>query len=96
MLESVENTMNNLSMLVQVGVLLVGIVGVYYGLKGKVDIILVRLTSLETGFKSIQTMLTNSAVQDQRISNLEEDFRELRKGRGFIQREINGEWPRGE
>ena len=77
-----------LNTVVQAAILLVGIVGVYYGLKGKVDIILVRLTGLESSFKSFQTMVTTSAVQDERIKNIENDIRDLRRGRGFIKEEM--------
>jgi hypothetical protein len=82
----------DLNILIQLAVLLVGIVGIYYALKGKVDIILVRLTNLENSSKSIQTMLTSAAVLNQRIENLEEDVRDLRRGRGFIREEINGQY----
>jgi hypothetical protein len=38
----------------------------------------------------LETIITMQAVQDQRIADLERRIEELRHGRGFIQRDVNG------
>lgn len=55
-----------------------------------------NLKLLNASFTKLSDVLSNSAVQDNRISRAEEDIRELRHGRGFVQPDINGEYgPRG-
>ena len=49
-----------------------------------------QLSMLNTSFARMGDILTRVAVQDTKIASFENDLRELRHGRGFIN--INGEW----
>jgi hypothetical protein len=51
--------------------------------------------SMQTEIKKISEVLINQADQNRRIIHLEEDLRELRHGRGFVQGErgIDREYP---
>lgn len=60
-----------------------------------------QVQTLSGAFDKLGTILTKVAVQDTRLTGLEEDKRRLERrldefahGRGFIQSEIKGEWPR--
>ena len=44
--------------------------------------------------KAVGDVIIKMAVTDQRLLNVEQDLRELKHGRGFVQHEIQGEWPR--
>jgi hypothetical protein len=55
-----------------------------------------NLELLNTAFSQLSQVLSRSDVADTRIARLEEDVRDLRHGRGFIQDDVNGEYgPRG-
>lgn len=42
--------------------------------------------------EGLQLVITAQAVQDQRLTDLERRIEELRHGRGFVQRDIDGLW----
>jgi len=54
-----------------------------------------NITILNASFTKLSDVLTKAAVLDERQSRLEDDVRELRHGRGFVQQDINGEYARG-
>ena len=43
----------------------------------------------------LETIITAQAVQDQRITDLDRRIEELRHGRGFIQRDVDGLYGQG-
>lgn len=43
----------------------------------------------------LETVITAQAVQDQRLTDLDRRIEELRHGRGFIQRDVNGFYGQG-
>ncbi len=51
------------------------------------------LTDMKAELKKVGEVLIKMAVTDQRLSNVEQDIREIKHGHGFV-REINGEWPK--
>jgi hypothetical protein len=51
-----------------------------------------NLKLLNSSFTKLSEVLSKSEVQENRISRAEEDIRELRHGRGFVQQDINGEY----
>lgn len=53
-----------------------------------------RVTDLNSSFEKLGIILTQVAVQDTRLVNLEKRLDELAHGRGFVQHEVQGEWPR--
>lgn len=60
-------------------------------LKVQMEGITDNLKILNNSFSKLSDVLSATAVQAQRISRVEEDIRELRHGRGFVQA-IQGEW----
>lgn len=60
-------------------------------LKVQMDSMTENLKILNNSFSKLSDVLSATAVQAQRISRVEEDIRELRHGRGFVQA-IQGEW----
>lgn len=53
-----------------------------------------QITELQSEIKKIGEVLINQADQNRRIIHLEEDLRDLRKGRGWVQNDIDGEYTR--
>lgn len=55
------------------------------------------VVQMQTEIKKIGDVVTNQAVHAQRILNLEQDFRDLRRGNGWIQGRgapgVTGEYP---
>lgn len=49
--------------------------------------------AIQTEIKKIGEVLINQADQNRRIIHLEDDVRELRHGRGFVQGSIDREYP---
>lgn len=49
---------------------------------------------MKNEIKKVGDVLVKIAVTDQRLLNVEQDIREIKHGRGFIQEEIKGEYPR--
>jgi hypothetical protein len=50
-----------------------------------------NLKILNNSFTKLSDVISQTAVQDNRISRLEEDIREMRHGRGFVQ-DVGGEY----
>lgn len=76
-----------------------------FGFVGGIGVILIRqnvnsdfmrkqISEMKTDLKGLAAVITAMAVTDNRLTNLEQDFRDLRKGRGFISEELNGEYSR--
>lgn len=51
-------------------------------------------TEMKAEIKRFSDVLIKMAVTDQRLLGVEQDIRELKHGKGFVQREVNGEYPR--
>lgn len=49
---------------------------------------------MKKDIKALGEVMVKMAVTDQRLLGVEQDVRELKHGRGFVQHEIQGEWPR--
>ena len=64
-------------------------------LRVQMDGISENLKILNNSFSKLSDVLTEAAVQNQRISRAEDDIRELRHGRGFVQESVDGEYARG-
>lgn len=73
-----------LGALLQASVFLIGCVGLYYGLKGRLDLINLRVVNLETSMADLKALIVKVAVYDQRFISLEADIRELRHGKGYV------------
>ena len=62
-------------------------------LKGTVTAVKEELQSMQMEMKEFGKALIQLARQDIRLKNLEEDIRDLRRGKGFIQEAIDREYP---
>ena len=63
-------------------------------LKATVVQLKAEVTELKTDVRALNKVVIELAVTDRRLIAVEEDIREMRHGRGFIQTAIDGEWPR--
>jgi hypothetical protein len=61
-------------------------------LKVQMDGIAENLKILNGSFSKLSDVLSQSAVADNRITRCEDDIREMRHGRGFVQGDVNGEY----
>lgn len=57
-----------------------------YGMKARIDLMSVELVALKAAIAKLSEILTQLAVQDQRLLNIENDIKEMRHGVGFIVR----------
>jgi len=51
-------------------------------------------SDMKKDIKAIGDVKVEMAIINQRLLGTEQDVRELKHGRGFVQEEIRGEWPR--
>ncbi len=79
----------------EIGSILVGGLAVVITLRSDVRGMKTEITAIQTEVKKIGDVLITQADQNRRILHLEEDFRELRHGHGFIQgpRGVDREFP---
>ena len=61
-------------------------------LRVQMDGINENLKVLNTSFTKLSEVLSKSDVLETRLCRAEDDIRELRHGRGFVQRDVNGEY----
>ena len=63
-------------------------------LEGKMNVQTVRIKSLETSTQTVASVVTNNAVQDQKILQIERGLDALRRGEGYIKSRdsVNGEY----
>lgn len=81
----------NVGNILAIGACLVTVVGLFYGLRSDVAVLRVdinhledRQDSLNEAFTQLGSILTQVAVQDTRLSMLEQSIHELRHGEGFV------------
>jgi hypothetical protein len=84
--------------LVEIASIIGGGLMVMITLRGDVANIKAEMGGIQLEVKKIGDVLITQADQNRRILHLEEDFRELRHGQGFVQprrgvQGIDGEWP---
>jgi K+/H+ antiporter YhaU regulatory subunit KhtT len=58
--------------------------GVFITLRNTVSNLKVDVVTMQDEIKKLADIITKMAVTDVRLTNLEQDIRELRHGRGFI------------
>jgi len=71
--------------MIEIGSILVGGLFALATIKSNVNSIKIEVNEMQTEIKKIGDVLINQADQNRRIIHLEEDVRELRHGRGFVQ-----------
>lgn len=74
----------NLGSLLQIGVFAAGGIAALVTLKNKITDITTDLVDMKQEIKKVGDVLIKMAVTDQRVTNLEQDVRELRHGDGFV------------
>jgi hypothetical protein len=84
--------------LIEIASIIGGGLMVMVTLRGDVANIKAEMGGIQLEVKKIGDVLITQADQNRRILHLEEDFRELRHGHGFVQTRrnvqgIDGEWP---
>ncbi|KQZ00918.1 hypothetical protein ASD45_08630 [Pseudolabrys sp. Root1462] len=79
--------------IIEISVIVVGGVTVLASLKNTVFNMKTDITDMKIEIRKVGEVLVKMAVTEQRISNVEQDVRDLRHGHGFVQRDINGEYP---
>lgn len=80
--------------IVEISVLAIGGIGAISAIRTSVGNMKDDLTDLKEEIKKVGDVLIKMAVTDQRLTNAEQDIRDLQHGHGFVQRDINGEYPR--
>lgn len=74
----------SLGTLVQTVVIVGGGIAVFWQMKGKVDNMASEMVDIKTDLKELNKVIVKMAVADNRLNNLEEDIRDLKKGKGYI------------
>lgn len=73
--------------LVEIGSILLGGLYALVTIRSNVGVLTTEVGDMQTEIKKISEVLINQADQNRRIIHLEDDLRELRHGRGFVQGE---------
>lgn len=71
---------------------LVSGLGFVWAMRGELRMMAKDVQRQGDRIEKLEAVITLQAVQDQRIINLEARIEELRHGRGFVQRDIDGLW----
>lgn len=81
--------------IIEIASILGGGLIVFITLKNTVANIKDDVVGIQNELKKLADVITRMAVTDVRLTNLEQDIRELRHGRGFVQNErgIDREYP---
>jgi hypothetical protein len=53
-----------------------------------------EVSDMKIEVKQVGKVLSEMALHDLRLTNVEQDLREMKHGRGFVARAIEGEYPR--
>lgn len=85
-------TVGNIIEIVVIGA---GGVSVFVTMKNTVANIRAEVSGMQTEIKKLADVITRMAVTDIRLTNVEQDIRELRHGQGFVQgpRGVDREFP---
>lgn len=73
--------------MVEIGSIIIGGLYALATIKSNVGLLKTEVGEMQVEIKKISDVLINQADQNRRIIHLEEDVRELRHGRGFVQGE---------
>jgi prefoldin subunit 5 len=83
----------NLGAIIQIIVIVGGGLIAMISMKSTVDNIKSDMDEMKTDLKKVGDALVTLAVATKRLDHVEEDIREMKHGRGFIQRSLNREYP---
>ena len=83
--------------MIEIGVLAIGGIAAITTIKSTVGNMKADLTDMKAEIKKVGEVLVTLAVTGQRLTNVEQDVRDLQHGRGFViprsEGGINGEYP---
>jgi archaellum component FlaC len=71
--------------IIEIGSIIIGGLYALATIKSNVGMLKTEVSEMQSEIKKISEVLINQADQNRRIIHLEEDVRELRHGRGFVQ-----------
>jgi hypothetical protein len=71
---------------------LVGGFGFVWTMRGEIRMLAKDVQRQGDKIEKLEAVITHQAVQDQRLIDLERRIEDLRHGRGFVQRDIDGLW----
>jgi len=80
--------------LIEIGTISIGLISMFVALRGTVTQLKTDLVEVKEDLCALNKVVVELAVTDRRLSTVEEDIRELRHGRGFVQKALVGEWPK--
>jgi hypothetical protein len=83
----------NLGAMIQIVVIVCGGLVAMISMKSTVENIKSDMDEMKTDLKKVGEALVTLAVATKRLDHVEEDIREMKHGRGFIQRSLNREYP---
>lgn len=85
----------NVGHIIQIGVILGGGLLALIVMRNTVSNLTADMTEMKTEIKELGKVLVTLAVATKRLDNIEEDLRDMKHGRGFIQNRLssNGEYP---
>jgi K+/H+ antiporter YhaU regulatory subunit KhtT len=78
--------------IIEIAVIATGGISVFVGLRSTVSNIKEDVQGMQNEIKKLADIITRMAVTDLRLTNVEQDIREMRHGKGFVQESINGEY----
>lgn len=76
--------------LITIVAFLIGGLGFAWSMRGDLKMLARDVEAHGQKIDKLETIITAQAVQDQRLTDLDRRIEELRHGRGFIQRDMNG------
>ena len=79
--------------IIEIGTIIGGGLLALVTLRATVNNLKEDMTDMKTEIKKVGEVLVKMAVTQTRLDNVEQDIRDLKHGRGFIQGNANGEYP---
>ncbi len=80
--------------IIEISTILVGGTIVFTNVRGSVKHLKAEVVEMKLDIRALNKIVIEMAVADRRLSDAEQDIRDLRHGRGFIRDAIEGEWPK--
>ena len=80
--------------IIEISTIVIGGIIVFAHVKSRVDNIGDDVAEMRIDMRSMSKSVNEISVVNNRLGRCEQDIFELRRGRGFIQDEIRGEYPR--
>lgn len=80
--------------IIEIGTIVVGGIIVFTNVRARVDTLSGDVAEMRLDMKAMSKTVVEIAVVNNRLNRIEDDVSLLRRGRGFIQEEIRGEYPR--